>query len=479
MLLRKILLLPALALVCCLAAPAVAQGPLALLGIDGEDGNGTFGSAHGGKTPYTSVMADILTNVSNGGTGIIVIGGGKSVFDDVTEFWTVIAGNVGEPVSFVNGSGNITAQSFAGFKVIAVASSSPQTPSGGLTSAENIAFAAKAGAVATHVNGGGGLMGLSQTGISAPYAYLGNVGGGVNASFVGNYNNVTATAAGLAVGITNTNLDVCCWHDIYASFPAFLNVLATRVLGGGAAAIGGAGVVITQAISLSPANATNNTGTNHTVTATVVDSNNNPVVNTPVTFTVTAGPNTGANGASNTDANGQASFTYTGSGGIGTDTIQACFVNANNQTICATASKDWVNAPPDCTNAAPSQSELWPPNHQFVPITITGVTDPEGDPITITIDSIFQDEPVTGTGQGAGNTSPDGQGVGTSTAEVRAERNGNRQTPGNGRVYHITFTASDGQGGTCTATVTVCVPHDQRPGHVCIDEGPLFDSTGT
>jgi len=45
-------------------------------------------------------------------------------------------------------------------------------------------------------------------------------------------------------------------------------------------------------------------------------------------------------------------------------------------------------------------------------------------------------------------------------------------------VYHIGFTAVDGHGGQCTGTVSVCVPHDQRPGHVCVDEGPLVDSTG-
>ena len=127
--------------------------------------------------------------------------------------------------------------------------------------------------------------------------------------------------------------------------------------------------------------------------------------------------------------------------------------------------------------AAPSAAELWPPNHQFVPVTIGGVTDPDGDEVSITIDSIRQDEPVKEAGTGSGNTCPDGRGVGTDTARVRSERAGNPKVPGDGRVYHIAFTADDGMGGTCTGEVTVCVPHDQRPGHVCVDQGPLFDST--
>lgn len=133
-----------------------------------------------------------------------------------------------------------------------------------------------------------------------------------------------------------------------------------------------------------------------------------------------------------------------------------------------------VNCSPDCSNAAPSIATLWPVNHKFVPITITGVTDPDGDPVTITIDSIYQDEPVNVIG--SGSSEPDGMGVGTDTAEVRAERSGTKKVPGNGRVYHITFTADDGVGGTCTGTVTVCVPHDNADSE-CVDDGPLYDST--
>ena len=104
------------------------------------------------------------------------------------------------------------------------------------------------------------------------------------------------------------------------------------------------------------------------------------------------------------------------------------------------------------------------------------MTDPEGDSIAITVDSIFQDEPVDGTGDG--RHTPDGQGVGTSTAEVRAERVGvGRAEIGNGRFYHISYTADDGHGGSCSDVVRVGVPHDQGKNHILVDDGPLFDST--
>ena len=134
------------------------------------------------------------------------------------------------------------------------------------------------------------------------------------------------------------------------------------------------------------------------------------------------------------------------------------------------------NEAPDCSNAVASIEEIWPPNHKFVEINILGVTDPDSDPVTITINSIFQDEPLDTFGDGS--FEPDGFGVGTDTASVRAERSGTKKVPGDGRVYHIGFTADDGNGGICNGVVQVCVPHDQRKGHECIDGGPLFDSTG-
>ena len=98
------------------------------------------------------------------------------------------------------------------------------------------------------------------------------------------------------------------------------------------------------------------------------------------------------------------------------------------------ASRFVANGAPSCDAAYAVPGYLWPPDKQFHAITVMGVTDPDGDPVTITITGIRQDEPV-----GRGNLSPDGQGVGTSTAEVRSERSGK----GDGRVYHIYFTATD------------------------------------
>ena len=125
-----------------------------------------------------------------------------------------------------------------------------------------------------------------------------------------------------------------------------------------------------------------------------------------------------------------------------------------------------ANAPPVCSAAALTPSALWPPNHKMREVRIEGLTDPDGDPVTVTVTGVTQDEPVNGLGDG--DVAPDAT---LTPLALRAERSGT----GNGRVYRVSFTAADGKGGSCTGAVTVCVPHDK--GGPCHDDGTSFDST--
>ncbi len=138
-----------------------------------------------------------------------------------------------------------------------------------------------------------------------------------------------------------------------------------------------------------------------------------------------------------------------------------------------------TNRPPTCDSAVAEPATIWPPDHRFVPIDIRGVSDPDNDPVQLRITGIRQDEPVDS--EGDGRHVPDGRIVtgsdGTSRAEVRAERVGTPKRRGDGRVYHISFSPSDGRGGTCEGVVRVCVPHDRGGRPRCRDGGPLYDST--
>jgi hypothetical protein len=126
-----------------------------------------------------------------------------------------------------------------------------------------------------------------------------------------------------------------------------------------------------------------------------------------------------------------------------------------------------INNPPNVDHATPSISSLWPPNHSMIQVFILGVIDTEHND-TITITSVTQDEPTNGTGDG--DTSVDAVINSNGTVLLRAERDGN----GNGRVYHIHFTASDFE-GSASGVAKVSVPHSKKD--TAIDGGELYDST--
>lgn len=125
------------------------------------------------------------------------------------------------------------------------------------------------------------------------------------------------------------------------------------------------------------------------------------------------------------------------------------------------------NSMPVCDTATATETTLWPPNHRMKEISITNVTDPDGDNVTINITKVTQDEPITG--GGSGDQSPDAEIVSNDTVNVRAERAGT----GDGRVYYIAFEATDDQGNMCEGVVVLpTVPHDQAPGNTPLDSRP-------
>ncbi|MDP2318777.1 MAG: putative Ig domain-containing protein [Acidobacteriota bacterium] len=120
-----------------------------------------------------------------------------------------------------------------------------------------------------------------------------------------------------------------------------------------------------------------------------------------------------------------------------------------------------TNQPPVCSATA-SAGDLWPPNHKPSYLSLTGITDPDGDQITIRYTGILQDEPVDSVGQG--NTPDFDGGIEDDGARawIRSERTGNPNVPGDGRVYLISYTATDEAGASCSGTTSLGVPHDQR-----------------
>jgi hypothetical protein len=119
--------------------------------------------------------------------------------------------------------------------------------------------------------------------------------------------------------------------------------------------------------------------------------------------------------------------------------------------------------------ASISSSTVSPAGPLYRLITLTDAADPDGDPVALTVEGVTQDEPLNG--KADGNTSPDAKpGPAPNQVYLRAERSGQ----GNGRVYRIAFTGSDGQGGTCSGVAVVGVPHDKGKGKIPVDSGLVF-----
>lgn len=159
--------------------------------------------------------------------------------------------------------------------------------------------------------------------------------------------------------------------------------------------------------------------------------------------------------------------------GVGTNTLEFFLQNFGDPSgLDYLATVDFtvqVNEPPDCSGVTASPGELWPPNHKMGQVTVAGATDPDGDDVALSVTGVTQDEPVAGPGN---NHSPDAASTDDpATVSLRAERDGT----GDGRVYRISFAADDGQGGSCTGTALVGVPHDQL-GDPAVDSGDSYDS---
>lgn len=238
-----------------------------------------------------------------------------------------------------------------------------------------------------------------------------------------------------------------------------------------------AGWIENATLGLTPSTTSQFIGTNATLTATVLNSGT-PVPSATVSFSVVDGPNTGRQFSAQTNAQGIATASYSGTL-TGTDRVIATVAIGSAVLTSNQVTVIWFsNRAPICTSAAPSVAVITPPDRSFVPVNVQGISDPDNDPLTITINSIRQDEPVDHIGDGS--FAPDGV-INGSTARLRAEsivgtvNAGNTQIVGNGRFYHIGFTARDPLGATCTGVVKVAVPHVRTA--TPVDGGPLFDST--
>lgn len=193
-------------------------------------------------------------------------------------------------------------------------------------------------------------------------------------------------------------------------------------------------------LDLAPATATNDTGTSHTVTATLKDLNASPQELSGGTVLFAASGVHAVSGSDVTDGAGQATFTYTGTN-VGTDTISACY-DANNNGSCgsdepfASAQATWTNAPPTNDAGGPYSGD------EGSAVAISGTaSDINGDSLTHT----WSVAPVSGVDAGASCTIADPSALSTT---VTCTDDG---------VRELTLTTDDGFNPPVTDTASLTI----------------------
>ena len=141
---------------------------------------------------------------------------------------------------------------------------------------------------------------------------------------------------------------------------------------------------------------------------------------------------------------GSTSFTLNvsdGFGGVDSDTVAVDVVDTTAPTVAV----------------ALNPNRLWPPDHRLMPVVATlTANDACAGTLPVILDSITSSEPDNGLGDGdkAGDISGAALGTSDTTFALRAERSGS----GPGRVYTVTYRATDPSGNAGTGSAAVRVP---------------------
>jgi len=122
------------------------------------------------------------------------------------------------------------------------------------------------------------------------------------------------------------------------------------------------------------------------------------------------------------------------------------------QQVWGTLEREDVTPPTLTVTLSPST--LWPPNDKLIPVTATITVHDDYDPAPeIRLEAITVNE--TASNDDASGIQP---GTDDRQFQLKAKRAGNNMA---GRIYTVTYSATDGSGNKTMTSATVTVPHDQ------------------
>src|SRR4029077_9912498 len=105
---------------------------------------------------------------------------------------------------------------------------------------------------------------------------------------------------------------------------------------------------------------------------------------------------------------------------------------------------------------------LWPPDHEMITVAVAWTLADTCDPSPVlTLVSVTSSEPDDAAGSGDGKTTGDSEGADAGTPDAALLLRAERDNGGTGRVYTLTYAATDASGNRAIALGVVTVPHDQ------------------
>lgn len=134
---------------------------------------------------------------------------------------------------------------------------------------------------------------------------------------------------------------------------------------------------------------------------------------------------------------------------------------------------DIIDTTPPALSVSVEPNVLWPPNHKMIAIHATVIVNDVADPNpTFVLTSIVSNEPDNGPGDGVMPNDIQEMVYGTPDLDfkLRAERSG----IGDGRIYTVTYTATDASGNSHSMSAMVTVPHDVGPVNALPENFDLF-----
>jgi hypothetical protein len=149
---------------------------------------------------------------------------------------------------------------------------------------------------------------------------------------------------------------------------------------------------------------------------------------------------------------------------LGTTTVTFTADDGAGVIVSCSTSITVADTTPPVVRVQASPAQLWPPDHTMRPVhlTVTAVDVCDPNPVVI-LSSSSSSEPDDAPGQRDGRTSGDVQGATIGTLDTDVLLRAERDDQGPGRVYSLSYVATDASGNDATREARVEVPRNKRP----------------